>query len=397
MEATSNSRRGLSMPFFLSVRHLPRYILPIIALFILFLISACSDDDSTAPGSTGDGGVSATIGPDGGYLASGEDLRLFVPAGTIEVETEFRLSALSAVPAPPSGKRQLGWAFRVSADGASMSGGLKVGLAFDYNPVVDPDGLAYRLASLYQLSEGNTWRILPSGGTIFPLALTATVPGPGTFAAFMDTTLDAAGGVLAEMSLATGSNMNQLEDRTVVLAAFTDPAKEHYFGEVGGNPRIGSLVLNPYQDQFWNMVYTLTTQPGQPCAFLVPGNEEVPAIDQQLDFFAKELQIHRPDDPDAPVSRHESLVISWEGAGPQLIWLAVYGTGVDGEFRFLGDLVPNLGEYEVGVEEMVEFASGETLTIFIQRYEVDQVQAAGFHPGSYLSLESTSTLRLTLE
>jgi hypothetical protein len=25
------------------------------------------------------------------------------------------------------------------------------------------------------------------------------------------------------------------------------------------------------------------------------------------------------------------------------------------------------------------------------------VQAAGFHPGSYLSLESTSTLRLTLE
>lgn len=124
------------------------------------------------------------------------------------------------------------------------------------------------------------------------------------------------------------------------------------------------------------------------------GGAEIPALNHNMVWFDAGLVLNNPD---APISRHEPYTITWAGAGPQLVWLAVYGPGVDGSFVFNGKMRPNTGELVLTPEDLAVFEDGATVTVFLQQSKAGYLFQGDFHRASFAYISGASTMTMTVQ
>jgi hypothetical protein len=94
------------------------------------------------------------------------------------------------------------------------------------------------------------------------------------------------------------------------------------------------------------------------------------------------------------VSRDEPLTISWDGTGPELIWLIVHDWE-PGDAGWMG-MTPNDGEHVLMPSDLAEFSEGAEVSIFLQRTRAQAITAAGFDPASRIVIETISSTRIVV-
>ncbi len=372
----------------------PRSRISVLCLVVAGLAAAlasCSDSGGCALAPPADGAV--TIGPEGGVVADGDDLKLYIAPGALAGDVRVTLAALPSPPAPPSGSRQVGRALEIALAGAAPSSGMALGLEFDYNPFVDPDGLAYQSAQLHRLDAGGAWQRVPGGAGTFPLALNVRVSGPGAYVAFIDTTTGE--GIVADLYVQIRNDPGD-PPYSVASATFSDARREHYYVEAVDGPQVGRLTLQPAGDGYLRTDGADISDPGRPCVFAFTSSEVVPRFEQSLPWFDTPLRVTSPAVPGTPVPGDQPLTIAWDGASPDLVWVAVYGYASDGDFLFIGDMVPNDGAFVLEPEQLQGFASNATVTVFLQRIAGDRLVADGLHPGSMATIQGSSSQRFVV-
>ena len=354
-------------------------------------LASCSNSGGGALAPPADGAV--VIGPEGGVVADGDDLKFYIAPGALAGDARVTLAALLSPPPPPPGSRRVGRALEIALDGAVASSGMAVGLEFDYDPFVDPDGLAYRSVQLHRLDDGGAWQRVPRGVRVFPLALSVRVSGPGAYAAFIDTTTDA--GIVADLYVQIRNDPGD-PPYSVASATFSDARREHHYVEAVDGPRIGRLTLQPAGDGYLQTDGADISDPGQPCVFAFTSSEVVPRFEQSLPWFDTPLRVTSPASPGTPVPGDQPLTIAWDGASPDFVWMAVYGYADDGDFRYIGDMVPNDGAFVLEPEQLRGFASNTAVTVFLQRIAGDRLVADGLHPGSMATIQGSSRQRFVV-
>ncbi len=363
---------------------------------IMMIIASCSDDDPTRP--SGEGRVSAVIGGDGGVLALDDNIQLYVPAGTVSSPSTFDLELVHSPPDAPAGFMQFGSAFTARGDVAEGGGPMALAMEFDYSHYGELTGKRIRLS---HWSESEGWEGVDGQGTSFPLGLGATVFTLGTFAAHIDTSTGDPEDVYAFISLA--SSFGQLGSdtgrswSTRATASFSNFDQTEVLEDTGGSVRMGDFDLGSGGNYFFYHSTQHDILPGSSYHLRVPGGAEIPALDDSIHFFTEELVLTNPSDPGTTISRLEPFHITWDGAGPEMVWLTIYGDGANDAFVFQGKMRPNTGEFVLTPEDLGQFAENALVSVFLSRIEARPLAYEGYHRASIYYVESSSAMKMIVQ
>ncbi len=363
---------------------------------LLILLASCSDDNPTEP----DTSVEAifVIDASGGSVSLDNKIHLYVPEGSISLPTAFELEELFSPPQPPDGFMQVGPAFTATPADGGVGGLLALAMEFDYPFTGEFSG---RMLRLSRWNYSGEWIEMDTQGSYFPLGLGVTVSELGTFAAHIDTSSIDPEEVLAMITLSSSFGMMGTSPdpswKTLASAHFWNFDRTEKLTNVGSTIRMGSFQLDFQSTQFGYHSYQHEVPPGSSYHVRFSGGDEVPALNDTLHYFAEELVLTNPSDPYTEISKLEPYTITWDGAGPQLVWLMIYGTGADGSFLHDGSMRPNTGEFTLTPDFLTQFEDDAQLNIFLQRYQTRSMQGDGFHRSSFFLVESSSVMKVVVK
>jgi hypothetical protein len=367
---------------------------------LLLLVAACSDDDPTGPETPLPDGAVA-IGPAGGEVTYGHGVfstvpvaYLHVPAGALTGEAVFAVAETADVPPPPPGAVQYGPGFRFTPDDQAFLSPVSVAIDLDYDLVDDPDGLYGHAARLRRLGSDGTWQTVDGASNYFPLVVTAEVTELGVYAVHVDTAAAVGAEPRLFVEVRSAFRPRQFDGgllgwMTHAQVEITDATGEHDLTDTGGPVTLGDVTFDFNGTYHDHGAYNLDFLPGQAYPLVVPGSDVVPPVNIGLTIDVPALQLTHPAVIGTEVSREEGFLVTWEGTGPGLVWLAVYGTGGDG-FVFHGRMTPNDGVHQVTVAEMVEWAPGTEIHVFLQSQRLLPLEADGYGPQCLFDCEMTS-------
>lgn len=369
-------------------------LLSLLPLLILF--ASCAEDDPTEP--TTSNRVSLVIDSAGGVLSLENKIHLYVPEGVVSGPANFELEEINSPPAAPVGFVQEGPSFTATSDAGGFGGTMALAMEFESSYLGEMTGKMVRLS---RLAESGEWEAVDQQGTSFPLGLGATVLTLGTFAAHIDTSVGDPDEVYANISLSSAFGMIGSDPgrgwRTYAGAAFFNSDQTQPLSETGGDVLVGDFDLGPGGDYCYYLSSRHEVDPGSSYDILVPGGDEVPYLKDSLEFFDEELVLTNPSDPGLIISRLEPFPISWDGAGPQMVGLAIYGEGADGSILSIGKMRPNTGEFLLTPEDMAGFAENALVTIYLSRTQAIPLVHEDFHRASYYYVESISSMKINIQ
>ena len=241
---------------------------------------------------------------------------------------------------------------------------------------------------------------MPNAGTSFPLGLAATVYVLGTFAAHIDTTSCSGEDVQALLTMSSGygefGGNSDRTWRTTITAHFQNHDQSEDLMDTGGAIRVGDIQLGVASGSYYYHSFLHEIAAGSSSHIRFPGGSEVPALDDTLHFFAEELVLTNPSEPGLSINRQEPFTVTWNGAGSQMVWLTIYGSGADGSFVFNGKMRPNSGAFILTPEDMAGYEENAAVTIFLQRTRACPLVGDGYHQASYYYFESVSSMSVVI-
>jgi len=367
--------------------------LSIVLIFVVMVFCSCSGDNPAEPVNLPENTM--VIGPDGGSFNMADQVHLYIPAGAVSAPTTFALEEVFSPPEPPAGCIQVGPAFTASSVGTPGSGPLALAMEFDY---IFTGELTGKTVFLSRWDDAAGWQALELQGGYFPLGLGVTVWELGTFAAHIDTTSGESENVFLSIVLSSKISFGAAGEepvwKTTILADFLNSDQSTRLWDTGGPVHVGGFQLGADNHYTSNQHEVL---PGSTHHVVVPGSEIIPTLDDSLHYFDSDLILNNPPLHRETINPLEPYLVTWEGSGPQLVWLTIYGDGADGSFSFHGKMTPNTGEFVFTPEVLSTFAPGTEVVVFLQRVQARSLSHPGFHHSSYTLVECGSSMKVAIQ
>lgn len=366
-------------------RYVSRLTTAIIACLVLSLLADCADEDD--PAQTG-ASEAMTIGPEGGTLRLGapEARRgvawLYVPPGAVSTPVVFDLRTDFDVPPPPPKYRQIGPAYTISPSSIGLASPVSFAVMPDFTLEEDWPQNLDRSTQLVRLDEDGAWQPVTDGGVRYFLLVSGRSQQLGTFAVHVDTSSWLGGEVRAVLEIST----RFMEDGTVrtTLAASFANANDRFLDDTGGAVRIADRALAFTGRQFRAEADDAPFTAGQLCELEVPGGAEVPAFAAQVPFIAPLSRLTSPT-TGTEVDRSQDLMITWDGTGPELVYLFIAGDGPE-DLVVIDGATPNDGVFEFAAADLARFVPGARVRISLDHYRADPLDAPGFARDSSVRL-----------
>jgi hypothetical protein len=372
-------------------RYVSRLATAVIACLFLSLLAACSDEDDPAQTGTSE---STTIGPEGGTLRLGapEARRgvawLYVPPGAVSSPVAFDLRADFDAPPPPPKYHQIGPAYTISPSSIELASPVSFAVMPDFTLEEDWLQNLDRSTQLVRLDGDGAWQPVTNGGVRYFLLDSGRSQQLGTFAVHVDTSSWLGGEVRAIVRMWTRFSEDGTV-RTSLSASFAN-ARDRYLDDTGGTVRIAGRALEFTGQRFSAEADEALFTAGQLCDLEIPGGAEVPACTAQVPFFAHLPRLTSPP-TGTEVDRSQDLLITWDGTGPELVYLFIAGDGPE-DLVVIDSATPNDGIFEFAAADLARFAPGAQVRISLENSRADPLDAPGFARDSSVQISFGSNL-----
>lgn len=355
--------------------------LAVLAALTLLLIAACGSDDDPADPTPPSGTTTGTIGAGGGSIAMAGQIELAIPAGALDQDRQFTLSAVASPPADPTGRDALGSVYSIGPSGTTFDQPATLTLHYDESDL----GGADESDIVIYTSSGGAWTALPTTVDEANDRATADVVHLSYFAATMPGG-EAADGVYAQfeivrlIGLLPGGRVNRVDMASARFDSVVSPchvirALHPATVQFEGEDLVWDSMMELYVDQESGEFLDL----GADYSYTVTASADVPALSIGIDFPDTEPYLTNIEQ--SQVVDAGGFSVEWEdyGEGTVLLGLAV----CDPDDPSLVVETSNDGDYTFSAAELAPLPPGEYI-LFLDHFHRDFLDVAGYDDRSYI-------------